>query len=123
MSRIVVVHGVGHQLGTAETLLAEAGPALRGGAALARRRDPALPEVAEGDIVCAGYGDLYRQSGTRGEPHYAAEDVEPGFETELLLEWWREAARLDPTVTGPDDPTGRGAVGHALSRPLRTALV
>ncbi|MFG2295376.1 hypothetical protein [Streptomyces sp. NPDC048603] len=122
MSRIVVVHGVGHQLGTAETLLAEVGPALLGGAALARRHDPSLPAVTHGDIACAGYGDLYRQSGTRGEPHYAAEDVEPGFETDLLLEWWREAARLDPAVT-PPGAEGRGAVGHLASRPLRLALI
>ncbi|MEV8533438.1 antibiotic ABC transporter ATP-binding protein [Streptomyces sp. NPDC051211] len=123
MSRIVVVHGVGHQLGTAETLQADIEPALRGGVALARRRDSDLADLADladvddGDVVCAGYGDLYRQSGTRGEPYYRAEDVEPGFETELLMQWWQEAARLDPAVT-PPGAEGRGALGHLATRPL-----
>ncbi|WP_327417801.1 hypothetical protein [Streptomyces sp. NBC_01233] len=127
MSRVVVVHGVGRQLDTAETLLAEVGSALRGGVALALRRDPTLGRLADGDIACAGYGDLYRQPGTRGEPYYRAEDVEPGFETELLEAWWREAARLDPRIPGPDNagphaagpgPAARGAVGRLASRPL-----
>ncbi|MEU7602357.1 antibiotic ABC transporter ATP-binding protein [Streptomyces sp. NPDC040724] len=137
MSRVVVVHGVGRQLDTAETLLAEVEPALRGGVGLALRRDPALGRLADGDIACAGYGDLYRQPGTRGEPYYRAEDVEPGFETELLEAWWREAARLDPRIPGPDGvgpsgtgpgaagphttgpaPAPRGAVGRLASRPL-----
>ncbi|MFF4922399.1 hypothetical protein ACFY4B_17610 [Kitasatospora sp. NPDC001261] len=132
MSRVVVVHGVGRQLDTAETLLAEVEPALRGGVGLALRRDPALGHLADGDIVCAGYGDLYRQAGTRGEPYYRAEDVEPGFETELLEAWWREAARLDPGVPGPDAgapdgtgaaPAARGAVGRLASRPLAVERV
>ncbi|MFB6838957.1 hypothetical protein [Streptomyces sp. NPDC056361] len=127
MSRVVVVHGVGRQLDTAETLLTEVGPALRGGVELALRRDPALGRLADGDFVCAGYGDLYRKAGTRGEPYYRAEDVEPGFEAELLEAWWREAARLDPRIPGPvpasQDGTHagaapRGAVGHLVSRPL-----
>ncbi|MGW3561300.1 hypothetical protein ACWDNT_28910 [Streptomyces sp. NPDC000963] len=123
MSRVVVVHGVGRQLDTAETLLAEVEPALRGGVGLALRGDPALGTLADGDVVCAGYGDLYRKAGARGEPYYGPEDVEPGFETELLEVWWREAARLDPRVPAPDgDQAGavsRGAVGHLASRPLR----
>ncbi|MFZ3470588.1 antibiotic ABC transporter ATP-binding protein [Streptomyces sp. 4.24] len=122
MSRVVVVHGVGHQLATAETLLAELDPALRGGIELARRRDAQLTGLADGDVVCAAYGDLYRQAGARGEPYFQAADVEPGFETELLMRWWQEAARVDPAVTDPD-ATGRGALGHAASRPLAIAAV
>ncbi|MEE1810811.1 hypothetical protein [Streptomyces sp. BE133] len=127
MSRVVVVHGVGRQLDTAETLLAEVEPALRGGVGLALRRDPTLGRLADDDIACAGYGDLYRQAGTRGEPYYRAEDVEPGFEAELLETWWREAARLDPRIPGPDivgsdgtgsGPAARGAVGRLAGRPL-----
>ncbi|MCX4818054.1 hypothetical protein OG601_46640 [Streptomyces sp. NBC_01239] len=127
MSRVVVVHGVGRQLDTAETLLAEVEPALRGGVGLALRRDPTLGRLTDDDIACAGYGDLYRQAGTRGEPYYRAEDVEPGFEAELLETWWREAARLDPRIPGPDTvgpdgtgsgPAARGAVGRLAGRPL-----
>ncbi|MEU1017742.1 hypothetical protein ABZ383_15780 [Streptomyces sp. NPDC005900] len=63
---------------------------------LALRRVPTLGRLMDEDIACAGYGDLYGQPGTRGEPYYRTEDVEPGFEAELLETWWREAARLDP---------------------------
>ncbi|MER5730697.1 hypothetical protein ABT084_20590 [Streptomyces sp. NPDC002138] len=125
MSRIVVVHGVGRQLDTAETLLAEVEPALRGGVGLALRRDPTLGRLADGDMSCAAYGDLYRQPGTRGEPYYQAADVELGFEAELLEAWWREAARLDPRIPGPDapgpntiGPAARGGVGRLAGRPL-----
>ncbi|MGW4652201.1 hypothetical protein [Kitasatospora sp. NPDC004289] len=122
MSRVVVVHGVGRQLDTAETLLAELEPALRGGVGLALRRDPTLGGLADGDVACVAYGDLYRESGARGEPYYRAEDVEDGFEADLLEAWWREAARLDPRIPGPDQATGgpgaRGAVGRLASRPL-----
>ncbi|QDI68576.1 hypothetical protein CD934_07710 [Streptomyces calvus] len=102
MSRVVVVHGVERQLDTADTMLAEIAPAWRGGVGLALRRDPTLGRLSDDDIACAGYGDLYRQTGTRGEPYDRAEDVEPGFEAELLETWWREAARLDPGIPGPD---------------------
>ncbi|AQS71909.1 hypothetical protein [Streptomyces pactum] len=108
-------------------MLAEIAPALRGGVGLALRRDPTLGRLSDDDIACAGYGDLYRQTGTRGEPYYRAEDVEPGFEAELLETWWREAARLDPGIPGPettrpdgtdDGPPARGALGRIAGRSL-----
>ncbi|WP_327664568.1 MULTISPECIES: hypothetical protein [unclassified Streptomyces] len=116
MGRIVVVHGVGRQLDTAETLLAEVEPAVRGGVGLAVRQDPGLA-TAPFELVCASYGGLFRRPGTRGEPYYQAEDVELGFEAELLMEWWREAARSDPAVVSPD-AAGRGAVGNLAARAL-----
>lgn len=125
-SRVVVVHGVRRQLDTAETMSAEIAPALRGGVGLALRRDPTLGRLSDDDIACAGYGDLCRQTGTRGEPYYRAEDVEPGFETELLETWWREAARLDPGIPGPDttrpDGTDDGPLPVASSAVLLAAL-
>ncbi|WP_432094842.1 antibiotic ABC transporter ATP-binding protein [Streptomyces sp. bgisy100] len=127
MARVVVVHGVGRQLDTAETLLPALEPALRGGLNLALERDTALaaqvPPLAAGDVACVGYGHLFRRPGTRGGvPDFEATDVAPGFETELLMAWWEAAAAADPVVLGPDAAT-RGMLGYAASRPLTTATV
>ncbi|MER5971186.1 antibiotic ABC transporter ATP-binding protein [Streptomyces sp. NPDC002055] len=126
MARVVVVHGVGRQLDTAETLLPALEPALRGGLNLALERDTALAgrvrPLAAGDVACVGYGHLFRRPGARGVPDFEATDVAPGFETELLLAWWEAAAAADPAVLGPDAAT-RGVLGYAASRPLTTATV
>ncbi|MEV6667916.1 antibiotic ABC transporter ATP-binding protein [Streptomyces nigra] len=124
---MVVVHGVGQQLETAETLLPILEPALRGGLNLALRHDSALaertPKLAPGDVVCVGYGDLFRRRAARGAlPHYTAADVAQGLETELLLAWWVEAAQIEPTVLGPSEVT-RGLLGYAASRPLTLSVV
>ena len=53
----------------------------------------------------AFYGDLFRPVGLRldvGDPPYTSADVEDGFESELLLAWWAEAARVDRQVVPPD---------------------
>ncbi|MFI9586775.1 antibiotic ABC transporter ATP-binding protein [Streptomyces sp. NPDC052236] len=127
MARVVVVHGVGQQLETAETLLPVVEPALRGGLNLALRQDSALaermPMLAPGDVACVGYGDLFRRRAARGAlPHHSAADVAQGLETELLLAWWEEAARTEPTVLGPSE-TSRGILGYAASRPLTLVVV
>lgn len=124
MARVVVVHGVGKQLETAETLLVSLAPALIGGVNLALRGDAhGITPLQEGDVVCAAYGDLFRRPGARsGIPQYGPEDVAEGLESELLLAWWEEAARLDPAVLGPAD-AGRGVLGYAASSPLRIAAV
>ncbi|MGH8900091.1 MAG: hypothetical protein ACRDYA_00015 [Egibacteraceae bacterium] len=102
--RILVVHGVGHQLGGEDTLLQVWLPGLRDGL---RRTEPKLAEAdlpGPGDVGCAFYGDLFRASGTKaggGLPPYDARDVEDEFERELLDAWWREAARVDPGVPDP----------------------
>jgi len=127
LARVVVVHGVGQQLETAETLLPILEPALRGGLNLALRQDSALaertPKLAPGDVECVGYGDLFRRRAARGTvPHYTAADVAQGLETELLLAWWEEAARAEPAVLGPSEAT-RGLLGYAASRPLTLTVV
>jgi len=56
----------------------------------------------------AFYGDLFRPSGRSlavGDPLYTAEDVEPGFEQELLHAWWLAASQTDPQVVAPDERT------------------
>jgi pimeloyl-ACP methyl ester carboxylesterase len=62
------------------------------------------------------YGDLFRPAGERlavGDPMFTADDVEPGLEGDLLLAWWREAARVDPKVAPPDADTLVRAPGSA----------
>jgi pimeloyl-ACP methyl ester carboxylesterase len=65
-------------------------------------------DLREVDLSCAFYGDVFRPpervlSGV--VPWYAAEDVCEGFETELLLRWWSDAAGQDPSVVVPDART------------------
>ena len=61
---------------------------------------------------CAFYGDLFRPPGHPlggWESIYDAADVEPGFEAELLVRLWEEAARVDPAVISPDTTVLGGA--------------
>ncbi|CAM5594985.1 hypothetical protein [Streptomyces purpurascens] len=103
MARIVGVHGVGKQRLGSKTLLKDWEPALADGLDLAGG-----PELTPGDLRMAFYGDLFRPPGHTlavGDPMFTAEDVEDGFESELLLEWWAEAARVDPGVPPPGGDT------------------
>ncbi|MFF3373024.1 antibiotic ABC transporter ATP-binding protein [Streptomyces sp. NPDC002680] len=118
---------MGKHLDTAETLHSSLAPALIGGVNLALRADVHLAEAVSPpkppDIVCAGYGDLFRRPGSRAAtPQYEAEDVTEGLEYDLLLAWWEAVARTDPSVLGPTE-TGRGLISYAASRPLRVTVV
>ena len=55
----------------------------------------------------AFYGDLFRRRGVMaiGEAPLDSGDVQDGPERDLLDLWWREAARVEPRVPGPDDDT------------------
>jgi hypothetical protein len=100
MAQVVIVHGIGHQYGGAATLANVCLPALRDGLQRAG-------VTAAADVSCAFYGDFFRapERVLGSDPPYDASDVEPGFEQELLLAWWDEAARLDPRVPPPDART------------------
>ena len=101
MARVTCVHGVGQQRETAESLHAVWAPALCGGVGLAGG------QLAQAEVVCAFYGDLFRPPGRRlavGDPLIRAEDLDP-FEQDLLTEWWGEAARTDTGVIAPDART------------------
>jgi hypothetical protein len=99
--RVVCVHGIGQQrLGELE-LLKEWVPALQDGLT----RAGAAGWVDDGAIGMGFYGDLFRPPGERldaGDPPLTAKDVEEGLESELLMGWWSEAARVDPAVVPPD---------------------
>lgn len=101
MAKIVGVHGVGHQFAGENTLLAQWLPALKDGLARAGHQ-----LASDADFVCAFYGDLFRPVGKGAmDPPYDVDDVDDDFQRELLELWWTEAARVDPTVRGPDAGT------------------
>ena len=102
--RVVCVHGIGKQLDGERSLLKDWRPALQDG--LTRAGASAL--LADAEVGMAFYGDLFRPPGQPlavGDPHYRASDVEPGLETELLLEWWEAAAAVEPQVVAPGADT------------------
>ena len=104
MARVVAVHGIGKQLLGEETLLRQWLPALNDGL----KRAQALEQLADADVAMAFYGDVFRPDGEYlavGEPPYTSQDVEDGFETELLLAWWQTAAESDPGVVPPGADT------------------
>ena len=102
MAQVVAIHGIGQQFKGEHELRAEWLPALRDGLS---RVGWAFPN--EDDLVCAFYGDLFREKGTKslGDPPYDASDVCDEWERELLELWWREAARVEPPLPGPDAKT------------------
>jgi pimeloyl-ACP methyl ester carboxylesterase len=101
VARVVCVHGVGQQREAGNTLRAWWAPALCGGVGLAGGR------LAEADVQCAFYGDLFRPAGRHlapGDPLVRARELD-GFERDLLAAWWAEAARTDSAVVAPDART------------------
>ena len=114
--RVVCVHGIGKQRDGEQTLLGQWRPALQDG--LTRAEATGL--LADAEVGMAFYGDLFRPPGQPlavGDPYYRASDVKPGFETELLLEWWQAAAAAEPQVVAPGADTlarTRGSVQAAL---------
>lgn len=101
MAQVVCLHGIAQQYETEDTLHRRWAPALRGGVRLAGG------SLAESDISCVAYGDLFRAPGRRlapGDDHVRPTDLDD-FEQALLLEWWQEAARIDRQVTPPGSRT------------------
>lgn len=105
MARIVAVHGIAKQLEGEDTLAATWLPALRSGL---RRADVPAAQLPDGqDLAMAFYGDLFRRRDAMavGEPPLDSGDVHDGLERHLLDLWWREAARVERRVPGPEDET------------------
>jgi hypothetical protein len=101
MAKIVAVHGIGKQFIGENTLREEWLPALKDGLARVNRR-----LGSDDDFACAFYGNLFRPGGKAVvDPPFDASDVADDWERELLELWWREAARVDPAVHGPDART------------------
>jgi hypothetical protein len=99
VARIVVVHGVGQQIEGSLTLHDRFFPALADGTSRAGG------SVRPDDVAFASYGDFFRP---RGEvlsfgAAFGSQDVEAGYESELMLALWRRAAEADPHVVPPDE--------------------
>jgi hypothetical protein len=124
VARIVCVHGVSKQFAGEQSLLRDWTPAVMDGLTRADYREAVDP----GDVVMAFYGNLFRPAGQTlavGDPVFTAADVKAGLEEELLLAWWREAARVDPKVAPPDGDTlvrVPGSVQAALRQLSRSAF-
>ncbi|MGW1728080.1 hypothetical protein ACWCQK_34930 [Streptomyces sp. NPDC002306] len=113
----VVVHGIGKQYAGPRSLHGGIAPALLDGVRLAGG-----PPLAFEDVEIAFYGHWFRPPGapaTKGEPAFAARDVTQSLERDLLMAWWREAARLEPdTVPPPHGGTSKAVVPVSVQRAL-----
>jgi hypothetical protein len=107
MARVVAVHGINNTYASRPQMAETWIPALRGGVDNAVRQGLVAPaDLAEGDVSCVFYGDLFRVPGKflSGDiPPLTADDVASGPELDLLLAWWAAAARVDPGVIPPDE--------------------
>jgi len=113
MSKIVGVHGIGHQFKGPHSLREEWLPALKDGLAKAQRQ-----LASDQDFTCAFYGDLFRPSGKGASiPPYTANEVTDKWEQDFLLELWREAARTDIGLQPPGANT-KVSVPSVIQRAL-----
>lgn len=113
MVRVVGVPGFGQQNKGESILRSEWAPALRDGIWIAGAGQIA-DTLTDDRVGMAFYGDVFRRPGRRltADPILTAEDLDP-FEQDLLMAWWEETARTDPSVLAPDArtlavPTPRG---------------
>jgi hypothetical protein len=108
-----MVHGIDQQVKGPQTLLADWYPALCDGLGLAGS------ELDIADASVAFYGDIFRRKAGRSldGPLLDAWDVTDPGDAEWLQCWWDAAARLEITVTGPDDP-GRIRTPYQIQRAL-----
>lgn len=107
MAQVLLVHGINNTFGGPEVMAAGWVPALLSGVRLAGGGGVLRSE----DVAAVFYGDLFRRPGrflAGGDEEVTtleAGDVPDGVEAELLLAWWREAARIDSAVVPPDAHT------------------
>jgi hypothetical protein len=106
MSLVVCVHGIAQEFKGRETVFSMWVGPLRDGIEIAKQRGFAAvgtDRLKDEDVAVAFFGDLFRQEGTMmvGAAPFEASDVTDD-EAELLDAWWREAARMDPEVVGPE---------------------
>ncbi|MBD0838057.1 alpha/beta fold hydrolase [Streptomyces sp. TRM68416] len=104
MARVVCIHGIGQQYAGERQLHAAWHPVLADGLL----RAGAARALSADDVRCVFYGDLFRPPGRTlavQDPPLTASDVDEGFEADLLLALWAEAARTDEAVLPPDART------------------
>jgi hypothetical protein len=132
MTRVVAIHGIGQTYDGAEILEEKKGwrAAINSGL-----KEAGHSSLRDEDLAVAFYGSLFRKRGTRAGsiPYLKAEDVEQGFEEELLILLWQAAATLSeancrkggtdtraeaPDISGPDFQ-GRARYPQIAHRALR----
>ncbi|WP_105968432.1 alpha/beta hydrolase domain-containing protein [Streptomyces geranii] len=120
MARVVLVHGIGQQYEGPELLALRLGAALRDGVRLVSGA-----RLAPEDVVCAFYGNVFVEPGTRSAelPPWDEHDVEEGLEADLLDAWWQQAATIDDRVPPVEEEGSRGAVAFGASRLLLSQRV
>ena len=112
---IAGIHGIGYQRLTAVTEQPKWRAALGRGLATAGV-DAALEE----NLTFLAYGDLFLSKGMRAavDAPYDANDVEAGFESELLANWYEQARLHDPSLHKPGEPTRLPAIPRNIQRML-----
>ncbi|MEU7823603.1 hypothetical protein [Catellatospora sp. NPDC049133] len=109
MARVVAVHGIHNTYASRPQMADSWVPALLGGLDNAAQAGLApTAGLTASEVACVFYGDVFRPQGKRlsGDiPPLTSDDVEEGPETDLLLQWWAAAARIDPAVVAPDART------------------
>lgn len=118
MAQVVCVHGVGQQQLGERQLLKEWIPAMQDGLTRAGAPESLGPE----GVAMAFYGDLFLPPGrtlTTADPFLSAADVEPGWETDVLLALWAQAAAVEPQIM---PPAADGALG-GLPPSVQSALI
>jgi hypothetical protein len=93
-------------------------------------KEARAPRINDTEFEMVGYGSVFRPSETRGPgvPRIDPEALED-WEQQMLIEWWREAARLSASAVDPDrdeaktiqgpDFTGRARTPAVVQRALR----
>lgn len=112
MSHIVAVHGIANEFFNADVILSKWRPCITGSLKLIEW-DSAV------EIDLAFYGDLFRRKGTMGSnfPPRDLDDLSE-YEGELLVQFWKAAATMDPSVIKPEAQTmmsGRDLARRALN--------
>ena len=101
MARVVAVHGINNTYFGPRRMADDWVAPLLDGVELAGGAGVLEPE----HVGCVFYGDVFRRPGrTLGSDDVVwlePEEVSEGAEAELLTEWWREAAEVDPGVVPP----------------------
>lgn len=116
MARIVGVHGIAQQYKGGFELQSTWFDALRDGLTAAGFA-PQAAALHEGDLEVAFFGDLFRPQGTMGtEPRFTPSDLEPGFEQQMLAQFYDEAVQQQPAI-GPTD--GEMGVAYGVQQMLR----
>lgn len=109
MARVVAVHGIHNTYASRPQMAERWVPALLGGLDNATQAGRiGAVDLAGSDVACVYYGDVFRPSARHlgtDVPLLTADDVDEGLETELLMQWWAAAARVDPGVISPDART------------------